>query len=75
MVKAGFKPVSGSRSPPAAPPGRLGALKDGAGNAFSTGAYSPANAGHWAGSAPATLAAALDRLADVVSNAGATPIP
>ena len=52
-----------------------GALKDGAGNAFSTGAYSPANAGHWAGSAPATLAAALDRLADVVSNAGATPIP
>ncbi|MCG3148056.1 MAG: hypothetical protein PCFJNLEI_01498 [Verrucomicrobiae bacterium] len=52
-----------------------GILKDGSGTSFSTGAYSPANPGHWAGSPPATVAEALDRLAAVVSNAGANPIP
>jgi len=52
-----------------------GTLKDGAGNAFSTGAYSPANPGHWAGSPPATLAGAMDRLAAAVSGNGATPVP
>ncbi|MCG3148477.1 MAG: hypothetical protein PCFJNLEI_01921 [Verrucomicrobiae bacterium] len=52
-----------------------GILKDGSGTSFQTGAYSPANPGHWAGSPPATVAEALDRLAAVVSNAGANPIP
>ncbi|MCG3149831.1 MAG: hypothetical protein PCFJNLEI_03296 [Verrucomicrobiae bacterium] len=51
-----------------------GTLKDGAGNAFSTGAYSPGNPGHWAGSPPATMAEAIDRLAAAVSNNGVTPI-
>ena len=37
--------------------------------------YTPANAGQWAGAPPATLAAAIDRLAAVVSNNGANPIP
>ena len=60
-------------------------LKDGNGNPFVTGtpwrnegyltgAYSPANPGHWAGSPPATLAEAIDRLAAAVSNNGANPI-
>jgi len=52
-----------------------GTLKDGAGNAFITGAYSPANAGHWAGTPPATVAEAMDRLAALASNSGATPVP
>ena len=52
-----------------------GTLKDASGNAFSTGAYSPANAGHWAGTPPATLAEALDRIAAAVSGNGATPVP
>ena len=51
-----------------------GTLRDGAGNAFSTGAYSPANPGHWAGTPPATLAEAMDRLAAAVSGNGATPV-
>ena len=38
-------------------------------------AYTPAAAGHWDSAAPASLAAAIDRLAAVVSNNGATPIP
>ena len=61
-------------------------LKDGNGNPFVTGtpwrnegyvtgAYSPANPGHWAGNPPATLAEAIDRLAAAVSNNGANPIP
>ena len=52
-----------------------GTLRDGAGNAFITGVYSPANPGHWAGSPPATLAEAINRLAAAVSNNGATPVP
>ncbi|MCG3148329.1 MAG: hypothetical protein PCFJNLEI_01772 [Verrucomicrobiae bacterium] len=52
-----------------------GTLKAGNGQAFSTGAYSPANPGHWAGSPPETMAEALDRLAAVVSNGGVNPIP
>ncbi|MEI6085863.1 MAG: hypothetical protein WCS70_16385, partial [Verrucomicrobiota bacterium] len=52
-----------------------GTLKDAGGNAFSTGAYSPANPSHWSGSPPATVAEALDRLAAAVSNTGANPIP
>jgi len=51
-----------------------GVLRDGAGNAFSTGAYSPANPGHWAGTPPATVTEALDRLAALVSGNGATPV-
>ena len=51
-----------------------GTLRDGAGNAYSTGAYSPANPGYWAGTPPATLAAAMDRLAAAVSGNGATPV-
>jgi len=51
-----------------------GTLKDGAGNAFSTGAYSPANPGHWAGTPPSTLAEMGDRLAAMLSNNGATPV-
>ena len=61
-------------------------LKDGNGNQFVTGtpwrnegyltgAYNPANPGHWAGTPPATLAEAIDRLAAAVSNGGTTPIP
>ena len=52
-----------------------GTLRDGAGNAFSTGAYSPANPGNWAGTPPATLAEMGDRLAAMLSNSGANPIP
>ena len=52
-----------------------GTLKDGAGNAFSTGAYSPANPGYWAGTPPSTLAEMGDRLAAMLSNSGANPIP
>ena len=52
-----------------------GVLRDGAGNAFSTGAYTPANSGHWAGTPPATVAEAIDRLAAAVSNTGTTPVP
>jgi hypothetical protein len=36
--------------------------------------YKPANAGDWSGS-PSDLAIAIDRIARVVSNSGATPIP
>ena len=60
-------------------------LKDGSGNPFVTGtpwrnegyltgAYNPANPSHWAGSPPATIAEAIDRLAAAVSNNGANPI-
>ena len=42
---------------------------------YNTGAYSPANPGHWAGVPPATLADAMDRLAAMLSNNGANPIP
>ena len=52
-----------------------GVLRDGTGNAFLTGAYSPANPGHWAGTPPATVTEALDRLAAAVSNTGTTPVP
>ena len=37
-------------------------------------AYSPANPSYWA-SPPASLAAAIDRLAALASNNGANPIP
>ncbi|MEI6085298.1 MAG: hypothetical protein WCS70_13490 [Verrucomicrobiota bacterium] len=43
--------------------------------AVIVGGYSPANPGYWAGSPPPTVAEAMDRLAAVVSNAGANPIP
>ena len=42
---------------------------------YLTGAYSPANPGYWAGSPPATLAEMGDRLAAMLSNNGATPVP
>ena len=38
-------------------------------------AYSPANPGHWNGTPPATLAEMGDRLAALLSNNGANPIP
>jgi len=38
-------------------------------------AYTPATPGQWAGTPPASLAEALNRLAAVVSNAGVNPIP
>ena len=37
-------------------------------------AYTPANPGYWAGTPPATLAAAIDLLAALASNNGANPI-
>ena len=52
-----------------------GTLRDGAGNAFITGAYSSVNPGYWAGTPPASLAEAMDRLAAAVSGNGATPVP
>ena len=67
-----------------------GTLRDGAGNAFLTGhnvseltndagyitgAFSPANPGHWVGSPPATIAEAINRLAAAMSNGGANLIP
>ena len=42
---------------------------------YTTGAYAPANPGHWAGSPPATIVEAINRLAAAVSNNGANPIP
>ena len=42
---------------------------------YLTGAYGPANPGYWAGSPPATLAEMGDRLAAMLSNSGATPVP
>jgi len=42
---------------------------------YITGAYAPANSGHWAGTPPATLAEMGDRLAAMLSNNGANPIP
>ena len=41
---------------------------------YLTGAYGPANPGYWAGTPPATLAEAIDRLAASVSGNGATPV-
>ena len=38
-------------------------------------AYSPANPGHWNGTPPATLAEMGDRLAALLSNNGANPVP
>ena len=37
--------------------------------------FTPAAAGHWDSASPASLAAAIDRLAALASNNGATPIP
>jgi len=37
--------------------------------------YTAGNPGHWAGSTPATPGEAIDRLAALASNNGATPIP
>ena len=42
---------------------------------YTTGAYAPAIPGHWAGTRPATMAEAIDRLAALASNNGATPVP
>ena len=41
---------------------------------YVTAAYGPANPGYWAGTPPATVAEALDRLAAAVSGNGATPV-
>ena len=52
-----------------------GAAIDCVGSQFTniTVAYLPANPGHWAGTPPASVAEAIDRLAAAVSNNGATP--
>ena len=42
---------------------------------YSTGAYTPADPSRWAGNPPGSLAAAIDRLAELASNHGANPIP
>jgi len=42
---------------------------------YTTGAYAPANSGQWAGTPTATMAEAIDRLAALASNNGATPVP
>ena len=52
-----------------------GALKDGTGTPFSTGAYSPANPGDWAGSTPAMVAEAVDRLAAAYHALTGNPVP
>lgn len=41
----------------------------------SSESYSPGTPSNWSGTPPATIKAALDRIAAVVSNGGVTPIP
>ena len=52
-----------------------GTLKDGTGQAFSTGSYAAANPGYWGGTPPATQAEFNERIAALLSNNGANPIP
>jgi len=41
---------------------------------YVTSAYTPADTTRWAGMPPATMAAAIDLLAEILSNHGANPI-
>ena len=52
-----------------------GQLQDGAGQPFRTGAYASANPGDYAGSAPAMLAEAVDRLATAYHALTGNPVP